>query len=102
MAYTSATNTKILEFLERAQTKVSLCCVAVTNGVSNSLPYQVYKDEAEIADGLIIFVSSLDNVFNDWTEAEIIKYIDLWTLKANLASVPFYDYTTFNTRITFT
>jgi hypothetical protein len=102
MAYTSATNTEILTFLNRAQTKIGLVSILVADKVSEDARYETYKDQAEIAYGLLSFVRSLDNNFNDWTEAEIIQFIDKWTAKANLNSVPYFDHGNFNQRITFT
>lgn len=102
MAYTSATNTKILTFLNRAQTKIGQVSILVADKVSEEAPYETYKDEAQTAYGLLSFVRALDNLHNDWTEAEIINYIDKWTAKANLNSVPYFDHGSFNNRITFT
>ncbi len=102
MAYSTPTNDKILEFLNRAQTKIGEVSVIVANKVSEDSRYETYKDELETAYGLLSFVSSLDNVFNDWTEDEIIKYIDKWNADANLNAVAFFDHGNFNTRITFT
>lgn len=101
MAYTSATNTKILEFLNRAQTKIGLVSILVADKVSEDARYETWKDEVEMAYGLLSFIRSLDNNFNDWTELEIIKFIDIWNAKANLNSVPYFDHGNFNQRITF-
>lgn len=102
MAYTDSTNTKILTFLNRAQTKIGQVSIIVADKVSEEARYETYKDEAEIAYGLLSFIRSLDNNFNDWTEAEIVTFMDKWTAKANLNLVPFYDHGNFNQRITFT
>lgn len=101
MPYTSATNTKILEFLNRAQTKIGLVSILVANKVSEDARYETYKDEVEIAYGLLSFCRSLDNNFNDWTEAEIIQFIDKWTAKANLNSVPYFEHSELNLNVQF-
>lgn len=101
MAYTDPVNTKILTFLNRAQTKIGEVCILVADKVSEEARYETYKDEAETAYGLLSFIRSLDNNFNDWTEAEIVQFIDKWNAKANLNSVPYFNHGNFNQRITF-
>ncbi len=101
MAYTDPTNTKILTFLNRAQTKIGEVSILVAEKVSNEARYETYKDEAEIAYGLISFIRSIDNNFNNWTEAEIVQYIDKWTAKANLNAVPYFEHSSFNLNIVF-
>ncbi len=102
MPYTSATNDEILNFLNRAQTKIGEVSILVADKVSEDARFETYRDEVEMAYGLLSFIRSLDNNFNDWTEAEIIQFIDKWTAKANLNDVPFYDHANFNERVTFT
>lgn len=100
--YSDAVNTEILTFLNRAQTKIGEVSVIVADKVSEDARYETYKDEAETAYFLLSFIRSLDNNFNDWTEAEIVQFIDKWTAKANLNQVAYYDHGNFNLRITFT
>ena len=100
MPYSSDLNTKILTFLNRAQSKIAQTAKLIANKVSEGTPYQTYKDEVETAEGLASFVESLDNVFNDWTELEISQFIDKWTAKANLNSIAYVEHDTFNTRFT--
>jgi hypothetical protein len=102
MAYSDPVNTKILTFLNLAQTKIGEVSRIIATKVSEEARYETYKDNAEIAYGLLSFIRSLDNNFNDWTEAEIVKYIDLWNAKANLNAVAYFDHPNFNQRITFT
>jgi len=101
MAYTSATNTKILQFLNRAQTRIGITASLIADKVSEDARYETYKDEVETSYGLLSFVRSLDNNFNDWTEAEIIQFMDKWNAKANLNAVAYFDHGNFNNRITF-
>ena len=101
MAYTSAVNTKILQFLNRAQTRIAITASLIADKVSEDARYETYKDEAETAYGLLSFVRSLDNNFNNWTEAEIIQFMDKWNAKANLNQVAYFDHGNFNQRITF-
>lgn len=101
MAYSDPVNTKILTFLNRAQTKIGQVSILVANKVSEDARYETYKDEAETAYGLISFTKSLDNNFNDWTEAEIVKFIDIWTAKANLNAVPYFEHSSYNLNIVF-
>lgn len=102
MPYSEPVNTKILEFLNRAQTKIGLVSILIADKVSEDARYETYRDEVEIAYGLLSFVRSLDNNFNDWTELEIIQFIDKWNAKANLNSVPYFDHNPFNERLSFT
>ncbi len=102
MPYSTDTNNKILAFINRAQTKIANVSVLVGDKISEESRYETYKDELETAYGLLSFIRSLDNIFNDWTESEIIQYIDKWNAKANLNALPYTEHTAFNTRITFT
>ncbi len=102
MAYTTDTNNKILFFLNKAQTKIGIVSVLVADKVSEDSRFESYRDELEIAYGLLSFIRSLDNIFNNWTESEIINYIDKWTAKANLNPLPYIIHTPFNNRICFT
>jgi len=99
MSYSSATTTIIADFLNRAQTKIGQVSILVADRVSEGARYETTRDEVEIAYGLLSFVRSLDNNFNDWTEAEIIQYIDKWTAKANLNDVPYFDHSSYNLNI---
>lgn len=85
-----------------AQTKIGEVSILIATKVSEDARPETTRDEAEIAYGLLSFIRSLDNIFNDWTEAEIMQYIDKWTAKANLNSVPYFEHNNFNNRITFT
>lgn len=101
MSYTSATNTKIVTFLNLAQTKIGEAASAVATAVSEAAPYQTYEDEAMMAYELLSFIRSLDSNFNDWTEAEIIKYIDKWNAKASLSNVAYLEHSELNVNIVF-
>ena len=101
MAYTTNTNNRILDFINKAQTKIGRTSILVSDKVSEDSRYETYRDELDIAYGLLSFIRSLDNIFNDWTEPEIIKYMDKWTAKANLNPIPYINRTFFNNRISF-
>lgn len=103
MAYLTDTNNKILVFVNRAQTKIAAVSVLLADRISEDSRFETYRDEVELAYGLLSFIRSLDNMFNVWTEPEIIKYIDKWTAKANLNGLPYMDHSAFfNNRIIFT
>lgn len=99
--YTQDTNSKIVDFINRAQTKIGQTSVLVANKVSKKARRESYEEEAVLAFQLDSFVFSLDNQFNTWTEAEIVRCIEGWNAKAKLTEVPYFEHEEFNLNIRF-
>lgn len=101
MAYSTEVNSKIITFLSRAQTKMSLLSREIADKVSKRKPYRTYEHEAELGYELVSFIQALDNNYNDWTEDEILKYIQFWDNRARLTNYPFVQRSRFNVNINF-
>lgn len=101
MAYTTELNSKIIDFLSRAQTKMSLLSREIADKVTRRKPYRTYESAAELGFGLVSFVKALDNNYNTWTEDEILRYIQFWDNKARLTNYPYVQRFRFNVNINF-
>lgn len=102
MPYTTDTNDKILEFINRVQTRIGETAVLVSRRVASGARRESFRDQSEQGYFLDSFVRSLDNLHNDWTEAEIVKAIDMWSNAASLSSdEPFFEHQKFNLNIRF-
>lgn len=101
MAYSSDVNSKIITFLSRAQTKMSLLSKEIADKVSRRKPYRTYESEAELGFDLVSFIEALDNNYNDWTEDQILQYIQFWDNKARLTNYPYVQRSRFNVNVNF-
>ena len=101
MAYPADLNDKIVTFINRAQTKLGLLSISISDKFSRGAKYEVYRAESELGFELDCFVRSLDNDFNNWTNKEIETYIENWNAKANLNQVPYFEHTRYNLNIEF-
>lgn len=102
MAYTTDTNNKIIEFINRAQTRIGVISTTIAKKSAKSSRRESYEEESRLGYFLDCFVRSLDNNFNTWTENEIVQYIDMWTARAKLSSLPYFDHVQYNLNITTT
>ena len=91
MKYTN--NPDITLFLNRAQNKIAdLASLLVERG--GDLPLDLIL-LLELSD----FIESLDNKYNEWTEVDIIRWIHVFNVRANLNSIPFLLMTGFELNI---
>lgn len=102
MAYTTDTNNKIVEFINRAQTLIGETSTIIASRVSKGARRETYHQQSETGYFLDAFIASLDNQFNNWTEEEIVKCIDMWSNAVKLNNdKPYFTHETYNIRITF-
>ena len=102
MPYTSDTNDRILEFINRAQSRFALTATAISSRVARGSRRESFAEESESMYMLNSFIRSLDNVHNDWSEDEIVRGIDMWSNQVSLSSdQPFFEHEKFNLNIVF-
>mgnify|MGYP007071564775 CR=1 FL=1 len=101
MPYTTDTNTKITEFINRAQTRIGESSTVIAERISKGSRRESFQQKSEEAFLLDAFVRSLDNTFNDWTELQIVQYIDFWTARAKLNELPYFTHSEYNLNVTF-
>lgn len=101
MAYSTDVNSRIITFLSRAQTKMSVLSKEIADKVSKRKPYHTYESEAELGYDLVSFVQAIDNNYNDWTEDQILHFIQFWDNKARLTNYPYVQRSRFNVNINF-
>lgn len=102
MAYTTDTNNEIVTFLNRAQSYLGETATSVSKKVAARKPGSSYIDDLKLAYMLDSFIKSLDNDQNDWTEKEIVQYIQYWDAKLNLRQYPFVQRSAYNLNVSFT
>lgn len=102
MPYSSDINSKIVTFINRAQTKLGSISTTIAKKVSKDARYESYRDDAELGYQLDSFVKALDNNWNNWTEHEIEECIEMWNAKASLNNFPYFTHTQYNYNIKFT
>ena len=102
MPYTTDTNAKITNFINRAQTRMGETSTLIAKSVSKNRRKEGYQEKADEAFLLDCFVRALDNTFNAWTELEIVQCVDMWTARANLNSVPYFSHQAYNLNIILT
>ena len=101
MPYTTDVNSKITQFVNRAQTKLGEIASLSADKQAKGARFDSYRDQVDLGFELHSFVNALDNNWNDWTEPQIVQYIDKWTAKANLNLTPYYEHEQYNLHITF-
>jgi hypothetical protein len=101
MPYTTDVNEEIVNFLSRAQTKLAELSKVVAEKVDKRRPYLSYSAEVDLGYELDCFIRALDNNYNDWTEAEIIRYIHFWDNRAKVTNYPYVQRERFNVNINF-
>jgi hypothetical protein len=97
--YPTDLNNKIVEFINRAQTKLGELSTFVSGKISKGSPLATYQAQSRLGFELDCFVRALDNNWNSWTNKEIETYIELWNAKANLNQVPYFTHTSYNLNI---
>mgnify|MGYP001593196506 CR=1 FL=1 len=102
MPYTTDTNNKILEFINRAQSRIAVTSTLISNRVARGSRRDSFGEESEAMFMLSSYIKSLDNRHNDWTEDEIVRGIEMWSNAVSLTSEqPFFEHEKFNLRIRF-
>lgn len=102
MAYTTDTNDKILEFINRSQERIGDAARSISSRIARGSRRESFADESETMYMLNSFIRSLDNRHNDWTEDEIVKAIGMWSNAVKLTSdSPFFEHEKFNLNIRF-
>lgn len=99
MAYSTDTNNKILNFINRAQTRIGETSTIIAAKVAKGSRRESFTDKSDEAFLLDCFIRSVDNTFNDWTELQICQYIDMWTARANLNLLPYFSHQEYNANI---
>ena len=99
--YSTEVNTEIINFLSRAQTKIAEISAEIADKVSKRRAYESYREQLEMAWELECFIDALDNNYNSWTEAEIVRYVHYWDNRAKIRNYPYVFRERFNVRINF-
>jgi len=100
MAYTTDTQNEIQIFLSRAQSYLGEKSSDIAHKVANQKPIASYIDDLKQAYMLDSFIKALDNDLNDWTEKEIVQYIDFWDSKLRLTKYPYVQRSAYNLNVT--
>jgi hypothetical protein len=102
LAYTTDTNNKVTEFINRAQTKIGEISTLIASKVAKGTRKESYQEDSELGFFLDSFIRSLDNNFNTWTESEVVQCVEMWTTRAGLgADQPYFEHEQYNLNILF-
>ena len=86
-------NQTILTFLNKAQNKIA------------DLASLIVEEGGEVTDNLLLllelsdFIECLDSIYCDWTEEDIIRWIQEYNYRADLNAIPYLNITGFTTII---
>ena len=92
MAIPYSNNTQIVEFINKAQNKIAQLGAILADEPLNN------RSEALLLD-LSDFLESLDSIYNNWSELDIIRYIHFWNKRADLNNIPYVQITAYNVSI---
>lgn len=101
MAYSAELNDKILNVISKAQSRIR------DNGVANDAAMQKDREDnnpdylRRITESkeLLLFISAIDNLHNDWTEPEFFEVLDYVDRAYFLTSYPYVPRSQYNTNI---
>lgn len=93
-------NSDILTFISQAATKIASNSRKNAKLAKRQAGIDSYKNDLLLFQDLSDFVEALDNVYNEWTDAETRQYMEYWSSELSLADIAFINRKTFNVNIT--
>ena len=89
MEYSNETQLEIANFMNKAQTKIGELATIHAERIYNTK--KVTPSEVQLSEDLSDFMMAIDNFYNDWSEKQIIQYIDLWSNRAELDKIAYVE-----------